>query len=77
MTYILITLAVIAWINIGYLAYNSTLDIGGSPLETMVLPLRLVVIILSPIGLLIFERHALFYPKSEDETVRMNSDNDS
>lgn len=71
MTYFLIFLAAIIWLNVGILAYKSTTDMGNEPLESMVLPLRLVVIILAPFGLLILERH-LFYSKAEPEEISIS-----
>ena len=71
MTYFLIFLAIIVWLNVGILAYKSTADLGNEPLESMGLPLRLLVIILAPFGLLIFERH-LFYAKAEPEQVSIS-----
>ena len=70
MIHLLIILSAIAWLNIGILAYKSTEDIGNEPLESMALPLRLLVIVLAPVGLLIFERH-LFYAKPEPEQISL------
>lgn len=66
MTYFLIFITIIIWINVGILGYKSTIDMGGDSLESLALPLRLMIILLSPVGLLIFERH-LFYAKAEPE----------
>lgn len=56
------------WLCIGILAarYINSSAYGGSPLETMVLPLRLVVILTAPVVILIYERH-LFFNKSTPE----------
>lgn len=72
MIYLLIFLAIIVWLNVGILAYKSTSDMGNEPLESMILPLRLVVL-LAPFGLLMFERH-LFYAKAEFEKVSINKE---
>lgn len=72
MIYLLIFLAIIVWLNVGILAYKSTSDMGNEPLESMILPLRLVVL-LAPFGLLMFERH-LFYAKAEPEQVSINKE---
>ncbi len=68
MTTLWIIFCVVAWLNLGILVYRSTSDLGHEPLESMVLPLRLLVILLAPLGLLIFERH-LFYKKAEPEQI--------
>tara|TARA_Y100000296_G_scaffold26795_1_gene31477 strand:- start:10393 stop:10614 length:222 start_codon:yes stop_codon:yes gene_type:complete len=73
MIYFLIFLTAIIWLNVGILAYKSTTDMGNESLESMVLPLRLVVIILAPIGVLIFERH-LFYSKAEPEEILIDKE---
>ena len=73
MIYFFIFLAVIIWLNVGILAYKSTEDTGSDPLETMALPLRLAVILLAPIGVLIFERH-LFYSKAEPEEILIDKE---
>lgn len=73
MIYLLTFLAITIWLNVGILAYKSTSDMGNEPLESMVLPLRLVIILLAPFGLLMFERH-LFYAKAEPEQVSINKE---
>ena len=65
MTTFLILAMAVFWLNLGILAARAMNELdGATPLEEMVLPLRLVVILLAPIGLLIFERH-LFYSRRE------------
>lgn len=73
MIYFFIFLTVIIWLNVGILAYKSTEDTGSDPLEAMALPLRLAVILLAPIGVLIFERH-LFYSKAEPEEILIDKE---
>jgi hypothetical protein len=68
MTYFLIFCVVVAWLNIGILAFRSTNDLVDTPLETLSLPIRLIMILLAPIGLLIYERH-LFYDKAKPGTL--------
>lgn len=65
MYWLVVTTLVVIWLNIGISAARSMDELdGATPLEEMVLPLRLIVILLSPLAMLIFERH-LFYSKTE------------
>ena len=67
MTVVFAIVLSIIWLNVGIFAARAMDQLDGStPLAPMVLPLRLMVILLAPIGLLIFERH-LFYAKAESE----------
>ncbi len=68
MTYFLVFCLVVAWLNLGILAYKPTNDLVDIPLETLPLVFRLVAILFAPIGLLIYERH-LFYAKPKPETL--------
>ena len=65
MYWVLITALVVIWLNIGIFSARSMDELdGAAPLEEMVLPLRLIVILLAPLAMLVFERH-LFYSKRE------------
>jgi len=73
MTYVFVFCVVVAWLNLGILAFKSTNDLVDTPLETLPLPIRLLAILLAPIGLLIFERH-LFYAKAEPDDLSSNGE---
>lgn len=60
MIYLIITLTAIAWFNLGVLTCRSDMNFTAGSLESMVLPLRLLVIFFAPIGFVIFERDLLF-----------------
>jgi hypothetical protein len=63
---IVMLIFIILWLNCGLLAAKSMNDVYDAvPLEEMVLPLRLFVILIAPVLLLIFERH-LFYSSRDD-----------
>lgn len=63
MYWVLLTALVVIWLNIGILSAKSMDELdGAAPLEEMILPLRLIVILLAPLAMLAFERH-LFYSK--------------
>ena len=65
MTLALAFVFAVIWLNVGIMAARAMNELdGATPLESMVLPLRLVVILLAPIGFLIFERH-IFYSRPE------------
>ncbi|RLA53804.1 MAG: hypothetical protein DRR42_03490 [Gammaproteobacteria bacterium] len=64
MTYIIIFAVIIVWLNLAILADKSINELYDMPLETLVLPLRLITLLLSPILLIVYERH-LFYSKAD------------
>lgn len=64
MTYIIIFAVIIVWLNLSILADKSINELCDIPLEKFVLPLRLITLILSPILLIVYERH-LFYSKAD------------
>ncbi len=67
MTIVFSVALIIIWLNVGIFAARAMNELDGStPLEPMALPLRLIVIVFAPIGLLVFERH-LFYSKAEPD----------
>jgi uncharacterized RDD family membrane protein YckC len=69
MTMLFGIMVLIMWLVVGVLAERSMNDLtGGSELPNMVLPLRIVVILLSPILFLVFERH-LFYRRRKGADV--------
>ena len=60
---LLIVIVSILWLVVGIFSARSMDELdGAAPLEEMTLPLRLIVILVAPIALLIFERH-LFYSR--------------
>jgi len=63
-TYIIIFAVIIVWLNLAILADKSINELYDMPLETLVLPLRLITLLLSPILLIVYERH-LFYSKAD------------
>ncbi|NVK41159.1 MAG: hypothetical protein HWE39_07930 [Oceanospirillaceae bacterium] len=65
MTILFGILIFVIWLNVGIIAERSMSDLtGGSELPYINLPLRIAVILLSPILFLVFERH-LFYSSSD------------
>lgn len=64
MTIFLTIMFAIMWINLGVFAARAMNELDGvTPLDTLIIPLRLAVILLAPIMFLVYERH-LFYSKA-------------